>query len=652
MQQHANVVLDPKGNVIKGASVRVLLPNDSQATIYAADDVNSLASNPLSTDPLGRFAFFAPNGDYFLEISAGGKVLDKVGPVTLFDVADASDLARLSSLGAEDGAGKVGYGEGTVADALDARATEAGLAAADGSTKVGYGNRKVADKLGEYVSFKDSPFNAKTDGVTDNLAAFAAAAADSAVHFDLPPGTYLAKSFPSKANTVYQGRGNPTLSFFDAVNPVKAALQSDSRFEGINFSSSLVSLEWQRIAIEDAKNVTLRDCGVFGFRHGVALPNAWGLLIQRSTNVVIDNCRFGNNSQSDVAITDSVRDVTIINAQNEVDAGMTLNVEPNGVDGVVGMNVMGGNFREMQFNENNYTGYASRAIVVSGARITKLRYDGSGVTLTGCSIGEITNFPDGNGDTYAGALMIENACLGQNLITDERLMDVGASDTNSYWAVSATGAAPWTQAFKDGDGRYVRMNPNRTAFVSSLITRNFIPVTAGEVLIFFSRARVDNTGIVGQSFRNASVSWFDAGGTQLSFTGVINCRTAPATNSGWRDDVAIVVAPAGATQCKVRLGTGSMVSIVTDYSSAGLFRFTLQGGVGNMRSVIGALARPANTDTFRRSTPPSGSQNYAGYFVNDRVINSAPAVGSPKAWTCTTAGTGGAAGTWTSEGNL
>lgn len=37
------------------------------------------------------------------------------------------------------------------------------------------------------------------------------------------------------------------------------------------------------------------------------------------------------------------------------------------------------------------------------------------------------------------------------------------------------------------------------------------------------------------------------------------------------------------------------------------------------------------------------------WAVGDRVVNSAPAVGSPKAWTCTVAGT---PGTWVSEGNL
>lgn len=37
------------------------------------------------------------------------------------------------------------------------------------------------------------------------------------------------------------------------------------------------------------------------------------------------------------------------------------------------------------------------------------------------------------------------------------------------------------------------------------------------------------------------------------------------------------------------------------------------------------------------------------YAAGDRVLNSAPAVGSPKGWICTV---GGTPGTWVSEGNL
>jgi hypothetical protein len=47
---------------------------------------------------------------------------------------------------------------------------------------------------------------------------------------------------------------------------------------------------------------------------------------------------------------------------------------------------------------------------------------------------------------------------------------------------------------------------------------------------------------------------------------------------------------------------------------------------------------------FGPSAPAVGT-----WFVGARVFNSAPAVGQPKSWVCTVAGT---PGTWVSEGNL
>jgi hypothetical protein len=51
-----------------------------------------------------------------------------------------------------------------------------------------------------------------------------------------------------------------------------------------------------------------------------------------------------------------------------------------------------------------------------------------------------------------------------------------------------------------------------------------------------------------------------------------------------------------------------------------------------------------NVVVYATATPTTGT-----WLKGDRVVNSSPAVGSPKAWVCTVAGT---PGTWVSEGNL
>lgn len=66
--------------------------------------------------------------------------------------------------------------------------------------------------------------------------------------------------------------------------------------------------------------------------------------------------------------------------------------------------------------------------------------------------------------------------------------------------------------------------------------------------------------------------------------------------------------------------------------------------IGNKLPKVIYPTYPNNVITYASAAPTSGSWNRG-----DRVLHSAPAVGSPKGWICTVAGT---PGTWVSEGNL
>jgi hypothetical protein len=76
MQKYQDVVLKPDGTVIQGASVLVQsYPAGVTSTIYSDDGVTTQA-NPMTTDSLGGFSFYAAGGQYQLVIS-GNEIATK-----------------------------------------------------------------------------------------------------------------------------------------------------------------------------------------------------------------------------------------------------------------------------------------------------------------------------------------------------------------------------------------------------------------------------------------------------------------------------------------------------------------------------------------------------------------------------------------------
>lgn len=83
MQKYQDVVLKPDGSVIQGASVLVQsYPGAVTSTIYSDDGVTTQA-NPMTTDSLGRFAFYAADGDYQLVVSGNNIATQTITDVSL-----------------------------------------------------------------------------------------------------------------------------------------------------------------------------------------------------------------------------------------------------------------------------------------------------------------------------------------------------------------------------------------------------------------------------------------------------------------------------------------------------------------------------------------------------------------------------------------
>lgn len=149
IKQQSNVAgILPGGRIQQLGGLAVAVTNDRTGQLAAlfldAAGTQPLLQ-PLRTDAQGNYGYYAANGEYTERIT-GANIKPIERKVSLFDqdegpIAGAPALAKaqrrlleavqligadVESLGAADGAGKVGHGAGTVADALKKSAVAAG----------------------------------------------------------------------------------------------------------------------------------------------------------------------------------------------------------------------------------------------------------------------------------------------------------------------------------------------------------------------------------------------------------------------------------------------------------------------------------------------------------------------------------------------
>lgn len=95
MQKFQDVILDQYGNVVQNASITVYNTGTAvKPTIYSDNGI-TITTNPVTTDSLGRYYFYAPAGRYDLAIS-GSKIVSYTETDVLLQDSTA-DLANTST---------------------------------------------------------------------------------------------------------------------------------------------------------------------------------------------------------------------------------------------------------------------------------------------------------------------------------------------------------------------------------------------------------------------------------------------------------------------------------------------------------------------------------------------------------------------------
>lgn len=89
MEQSNNTIIDLKGNALSGVAVRVFAQDGSLAELFSDNGLTPV-SNPVFTDPNGRYWFYAANGRYTTQIEAPDGAEYPGEDLVLFDPADSS----------------------------------------------------------------------------------------------------------------------------------------------------------------------------------------------------------------------------------------------------------------------------------------------------------------------------------------------------------------------------------------------------------------------------------------------------------------------------------------------------------------------------------------------------------------------------------
>ncbi|QZI90374.1 hypothetical protein MYOV003v1_p0050 [Vibrio phage 207E48.1] len=287
----------------------------------------------------------------------------------------------------------------------------------------------------------------------------------------IPEGEYKLKTFKVKANSEVFGAGaNRTkinLWHDGSASVVMGQINSNTYVHDLHINSTESDLEWQRCSLETARHVTLERMIFTGFKNPTNM-NAWGLYMKDSRHIRILQCGFSDNSQSDIAITDQVKNV-LIEGCYAITSALHINMEPNAsTSGNQGICIRGSKLSQLSLLENGSGGTGTSQVTIESCEIEELVYDGTYATMIDCKINSFSN----QSLPFMGSLGLVNTIgLKPNLLDDPYFCNFGfnqsqsLSDNNSWYMRGRAGAIGTNQldAMSDGKLRYTRINPNALA---------------------------------------------------------------------------------------------------------------------------------------------------------------------------------------------
>ena len=404
--------------------------------------------------------------------------------------------------------------------------------------------------------------------------------------------------------------GNNTKVNLNSVNgdtTVCLQIKPNSNYSDIDFvNNPTTAKSWTYSTI--GNNSVLTNVGFYNFDDNVTPKNSWGIYFENKENITLINPKFGGNGLSDIAIVDSVKNITIVNARNTINPnGVYLDIEPNASGNIENINIIGGEYSAINVLENDYLSLGIKNLNIIGANIKLLELRGGQTKIIGGKVSTIKgNWAnsldyDGMQNEYFCTLEVDNVNLSKNLINDEYLNSLSIYDTNSYWSIYAPDGVSIQREF-DENGTYLSLNKNKTG-IHVLPQRNYTTIPSGASVICVAMSySVDNTDLT--MFQPCYVSFFNDSNVQVGASySIKGGRTANGTDYGWSNEVSIFDIPEGATKFKVFVRCNNASSTLK-VRKIGVHTLSITEGIGNFNSVISGYAEPVKIGSYKQNIKP------------------------------------------------
>ncbi|MGO3535269.1 MAG: BppU family phage baseplate upper protein [Leuconostoc mesenteroides] len=504
-------------------------------------------------------------------------------------------------------------------------------------------------------------YGAKGDGVTDDTNAINTAAALGLPIIFEPGKNYLVKNLILPEGTLIEGN-NATLSVnLNNANPT-LGIRSGTNIRNLKINCLNEDLELSRIDFKNKSNIELDNLTISGFRHKSDTPNAWGIFLDHSSNIRIKNCKFDNNSQSDIAIVESCSNILIDNCRGLNDT-FYIDIEPNNADNdLTNIVINQCDLSKLSLLNPTITKPIGTQISVNNSHVKLLHYGGIDISFNNSKIDAVNpNFFTSNNSVSGGTIKLNGALgLSANLITDPHMQSYATVlGATAKWVdiqgdMNASGG---TTRFEDENGLLTRIGtrsntPGQMIFSpemrykdQSYLNQKY-PVVERDMFMITLAGKADYPTESVWPSMNAVFNFYDTTGKLISSINVSLLKASPGEDADYGSRSAFVKVPTGAV--KMTLGVGNCV-VTASMAHVYIGAVALQRLTNAMNSVQLEALPVGSTRVMHSTAMPNSGYGWGHYQAGDVCYNSSPAKGQPYGWICINQGY---PGDWLPLGNI